>query len=123
MSYWTRVYCKCGFLMMHCNCKVNEMQKLDMTDYVPTPLPNVPKLGWDDRNAKEYTCANCNGLVGVPGRIYGLVATWCMCGNPSRFKNDGVSIQKLFDEIKHGDQDHQNWLKVKLEDFFNTKLK
>lgn len=26
-------------------------------------------------------------------------------------------LQKLFDEIKHGDEEHQEWLRLKLEDF------
>jgi hypothetical protein len=85
MSYWTRVLCNdCKVVLMHCVCKREDsVKKLDMTDYVPTQIDS-PKLGWDDPNEKEYTCANCNGLVGVVGRIYGLVATWCMCGKPTR---------------------------------------
>jgi hypothetical protein len=74
------------------------MKKLDMTGYIPTELPNVPKIGWDDPNEKEYTCANCGGLVGVPGRIYGLVANWCMCGKalrPGIYKNNEV------EDLKH----------------------
>jgi hypothetical protein len=27
MSYWTRVYCKCGFLLMNCVCKENMKTK------------------------------------------------------------------------------------------------
>lgn len=78
------------------------MEKVDMTNYVETPLPNVPKIGWDDPNAKEYTCANCNGFVGVPGRIYGLVTTWCLCGNPQKKNpdvNDVINALKVLERF------------------------
>jgi hypothetical protein len=89
---------------MHCSCESEDMKKLDMTNYVETPLPNVPRIGWDDPNEQEYMCANCGGLVGVTGRIYGLVANWCRCGNPSKAKtmagsNDLADIKKLLKEI------------------------
>lgn len=61
-----------------------------MSNYTPTPGINVPRFGWDDPNAQEFTCINCGGFVGVPGRIYGLVATWCVCGNPQKTKKPSV---------------------------------
>jgi ribosome-binding protein aMBF1 (putative translation factor) len=33
-----------------------------------------------------------------------------------------MMVQTLFNEIKHGDAEHQKWLKEKLESFFNVKL-
>lgn len=29
---------------------------------------------------------------------------------------------ELFEEIKHGDQEHQDWLKNKIEEFLNKQL-
>ncbi len=31
-----------------------------------------------------------------------------------------IKIQTLYDAIKHGDNDHQNWLKKKIEEHFFT---
>ena len=30
-----------------------------------------------------------------------------------------VKVESLFDEIKHGDEEHQAWLKAKIEEHFN----
>jgi hypothetical protein len=30
--------------------------------------------------------------------------------------------QRLFDEIKHGDKDHQEWLANKIEEFFKVSI-
>lgn len=99
MSYFTRVYCdNCGLLNMHCSC-IKDMQKVDMSDYVPTPIQTI-KIGWDDPNEKEYTCANCGGLVGVNGRVYGLVANWCVCGKPSKIRTSNVPNINDMNEIK-----------------------
>lgn len=29
--------------------------------------------------------------------------------------------RKLFDELKHGDEDHQKWLKTKIDDYFQLE--
>lgn len=44
--------------------------------------------------------------------------------NELRGKQQLIStfLDELYEEIKHGDEEHQRWLKSKIEEFKNRKL-
>lgn len=41
----------------------------------------------------------------------------------SRLEQDKAISERLFNHIKHGDDDHQKWLKDELDKFFNVSCK
>jgi bacterioferritin (cytochrome b1) len=38
-------------------------------------------------------------------------------------KHTNAMIGELFEEIKHGDEEHQEWLKTKMRDFYERQIK
>ena len=54
-------------------------KKTNLSNYIPTEI-KIPKVGWDDSNAKEGWCDKCKAIIPVPGRIYGYAGPTCTCG-------------------------------------------
>lgn len=75
-------------------------------------MPNKKELDEQIRNfcyEKNFSAIFVDGIVPILKEFY--------------VKHTNAMIGELYEEIKHGDEKHQEWLKNKMKDFYEQQFK